>query len=367
MSIKLLYIVSDIDKALAFEWVAQALKKRFDLSFILISKKGSILEGFLKNQDIPVYCISNQVNWLKIWKKIFQLVRYIRPDTVHTHLEKASFLGLSASRIAGVKTRIHTRHHSTMNYRYSKKSILIDLSNNVFSNAIIAPSKNIKNVLVKNELVSEQKVNLIHHGFKFSKFLDPSKADVDNLYDKYHVKAKYPVIGIIARWDELKGIQFVIAAFKRLIKDHPDALLILANANGPFPVKDLLDELPKESYRIIKFEEDLYSLYQLFDIYIHVPIDQHLEGFGQTYVEALAAGIPSIFTLSGVASEFIKHEENALVVPYKDSNAIYQSIVRLLEDKNLSALIVENGRNSLQQFSFERMISKLESLYKEAV
>ncbi len=44
---------------------------------------------------------------------------------------------------------------------------------------------------------------------------------------------------------------------------------------------------------------------------MHVTIGKHYEAFGQIYVEALAAGIPSVFTLTGIAPEIIEHEHNA--------------------------------------------------------
>jgi glycosyltransferase involved in cell wall biosynthesis len=150
-----------------------------------------------------------------------------------------------------------------------------------------------------------------------------------------------------------------------LLSDYPNALLILASANGPYKkeIEGLLSELPEDSYITIPFENDLFALYQLFDIYVHVPINPEIEAFGQTYVEALAAGIPSVFTLSGVASEFIEHEKNALVVPFQDSEAAYYSIVRLLDDEMLKNKMVDNARESIKQFELSTMIQKLKKLY----
>ena len=103
----------------------------------------------------------------------------------------------------------------------------------------------------------------------------------------------------------------------------------------------------------------------MFDIYIHVPVNPSCEAFGQTYVEALAAGIPSVFTLSGVAQEFIVHEENALVVPFKDSNAIYKAMLRLLNDLSLREKLSAEGFQSVSRmFSFEDYIRNLQKLYR---
>jgi glycosyltransferase involved in cell wall biosynthesis len=113
----------------------------------------------------------------------------------------------------------------------------------------------------------------------------------------------------------------------------------------------------------IPFEEDVPALYKLFDVYVHVPINPQIEAFGQTYIEALAARVPSVFTLSGVATEFIAHEKNALVVPFQDAEAIYQAIMRLLEDGLLRDRLREQGVSDVNRFAISNMIDQLQHLY----
>ena len=127
----------------------------------------------------------------------------------------------------------------------------------------------------------------------------------------------------------------------------------------------MLKKLPASNYLIIDFEPNLFALYHLFDIYVHAPIDPEIEAFGQTYVEALAAGVPSVFTLSGVAPEFVEHEKNALVVPFQNSEAIFQAISRLLTDQGLALALAENGRRGIRQFELGTMISKLEAALRK--
>lgn len=77
----------------------------------------------------------------------------------------------------------------------------------------------------------------------------------------------------------------------------------------------------------------------------------------------MAVGIPSIFTMSGIAPELIVHEKNALVVPFMNSENIYQSILRLIQEKDISKHLQLNGRNDVKIFDLNIMISKLEKLY----
>ena len=368
--IRVTYVISNIDKAIAFEWIADRLNsERIITSFILLNPGVTRLEEFLQYRQIPFKYI--RFHGIREFPAAFlKTLIYLcrnRPHVVHCHLFEASLIGLAAALICGVKKRIYTRHHSTYNHQFNRKGIKYDRIINNMSTQIVAISQNVRNILINKEGARQGKLRLIHHGFDLDKFWCAEKSRLIKLQSKYHVKRHYPVIGVIARWIEWKGIQYIIPAFKELLKDYPNALLLLANANGPYKatIEELLSGIPIDNYRIIPFEEDLFTLYHLFDIYVHSPVDAQIEAFGQTYVEALAAGIPSVFTLSGVAHEFITHEQNALVVGYRDSEAIYQGIARILEDEDLKMRLISNGVESVKRFSLDTMINSLEQLYLE--
>jgi glycosyltransferase involved in cell wall biosynthesis len=367
---KVTYIISNIDKALAFEWIADHLPDdRIILSFILLNPGDSQLEDFLiqHGQNVSRIHYNGLRELLPVTYSIWKILRKSRPDIIHCHMFDATFIGLLAAKIAGVKRRIYTRHHSTFNWEYNKKGVLFDRIINILATEIVAISLNVQQVLIKKEKVPVSKIHLIRHGFDLEAFQNVNEERVAKLAQSYNPNGRWPVVGVIARFVEWKGVQYIIPAFQQLLKDYPNSLLILANASGPYQeeIKKLLMNLPAESYRTIGFESDLYSLYQLFTVYVHTPIDEHCEAFGQTYVEALAARIPSVFTLSGIAPEFIVHKKNALVVPFKDSRSIFQAITALLSDQSLHNSLIANGWFSIEQFYLNRLIKDLRDLYVE--
>tara|TARA_B110001450_G_scaffold64533_1_gene61135 strand:- start:39 stop:1157 length:1119 start_codon:yes stop_codon:yes gene_type:complete len=369
--IKITYIISNIDKAISFEWIVENLNSsKFELSFILLNKSESHLFKWLKKQKINTYAIqhSGKRNYFTSFLKVFLILLKIKPEIVHTHLFDANLIGLTTAKILNIKKRIYTRHHSTYHHDNFPKTVKYDLWANLIATKIVAISKNVETILVEREQINNDKITLIHHGFELKNFQSIKKRDVINLKNKYQINDnEYPVIGVIARYIKWKGIEYIITAFKQILKEFPKAKLILANASGPDEkqIKDLLKQLPKANFIEIKFESNLFALYHLFDIYIHTPINSEIEAYGQTYVEALAAGVPSIFTLSGVANEFIKNGENALVVPYNNSKEIEKSINYLLKKPQKSKELIENGIKSVQQFNLDLFINKLEKLYSK--
>lgn len=365
------YIISNINKALAFEWIATHINKdKFNLSFILLNPGDSELEMFFKKNEIQVSRITyhNKKDILKAIYLVYKILKKQKTTIVHTHLFDANIVGLTAAWFSRVLKRIHTRHHSNYHHFYHPKAVKYDKLVNWLSTDIVAITEVVKNILITKEHVNPKKIHLIHHGFMLEQFINCSEISVSKLKQKYLHAGSYPVIGVISRYTEWKGIQYIIPAFSKLLAIYPNALLILANANGEYKeeIKKLLLTVPKQNYIEISFEIDVFSLYQLFDFFVHIPITSEMEAFGQTYVEALAAKIPSIFTLSGIANEFIIDRRNALVVPYQNPDAIYNAILELMQNKTLANTLISNGLKDVnQRFTLNKMIVSLEELYEK--
>lgn len=363
----LVYIVSDLNQSIAFEWLnAHLNSSQIKLSFIFLGNQEGALCKKLRELNVEVAHI--KIDGIKSYPSVFLslvwMLKRLSPSVIHTHLRKADLLGLLAAKICGIKRRITTRHSSTFNHKYHPASVKWDRLINYLATDIVAISENVKQVLVDKENVPKNKIHLIHHGFDLEAFGSVSNDRIQLVINKYKIQPDKIKLGVISRLIEWKGVSYIIGAFNELNVSIEAFHLILANANGPLK-SEIQNELRESgmTYTFIDFEPDLFALYKTFDVYIHAPIDPEVEAFGQTYVEALASGIPSIFTLSGIAHEFIKHERNALVVDYCNSREIAESILRLMDDKELRERMILNGKQDIQQFNLSTFIDKLENLY----
>jgi glycosyltransferase involved in cell wall biosynthesis len=369
MKKKISYIISDIDKALAFEWLASGInKEQFDLSFILLNPGTSHLEEFLIQQNIPVRTLRcrGKKDWPRVWIKLWSILSMHSFDVVHCHLFTASILGLSAAKMAGIQKRIYTRHHSDFHFRYFPKGVKWDKWCNKLATKIIAPSKVVEDVLIVLENVEKDKIVVVHHGFDLDYFKNVPENTKLSLSCKYNSEGQHPVIGVVSRFTELKGIQYIIPAFKKLLIQYPNALLLLFNAQGDYKnnIDALLHDLPDRNYKTIVFEQELAAIYTLFDVFIQASTDFSIEAFGQTYIEALASAVPSVFTLSGIAQDFVIHEKNALAVPFKDSESIYAAMMQLYENPSLAQqLSAEALKVVTEKYPLHKMIQSLERLY----
>ncbi|MBI3555642.1 MAG: glycosyltransferase family 4 protein [Deltaproteobacteria bacterium] len=358
-------------RAVPFEWIAESrISKDFDLSFVILNPGPSEFESCIRATGVPVLSLKYRAK-SALPRAIYELGAHFRahhPDIVHTHLADANVAGLLASRLAGVPGRMYTRHHSDFNHIYFPHAVYQDRFMNSLATKIVATCETGRRVLMDMEGVADEKIKIVNFGLKMELFDDVTDEKVEELRIKYKTKGKFPVVGVIAKYIEWKGIQYVIEAFReQVLKAYPNACLVLANAFGPAHIKEihrLLGQLPQGSYSEIKFEGQLGALYRLFDVFAHVPVDPVCEAFGQTYIEALAARIPSVFTLSGIAREFIEHERNALVVNFRDSEDLAKALLRLLAEPDLAQRLSRQGRKDIETlFPLSRMIDSLHELY----
>lgn len=371
---KITYIISNINRAQEFEWVAQYLnRKQFELNFILIDQLETpeIIDEFKKfNRNVTHYNYSTRFQFIPIFIKLFFQLIQIRPQIVHCHLPEATYLGLTAAFLAGIKNRIYTRHHSTFNHVYHLKSVWVDRYCNTLATNIVSITQLVSNTLINLEKVSPEKIFLIHHAIDIKRFEEVSDEDVYTLKKKHNIPLDHYIVGVISRYTEWKGVQYIIPAFGQFNLQNPKTHLVLANAKkGEYTtqIATLLQQLPTDSYTEIEFESNLFALHKSFDVFIHTPIDAECEAFGQIYIEALAAQTPCIFTLSGIANEFIQSEYNATVVPYKSSKAILHSLIALSTNKQLCTKLTESGFESIQdKFTIAVKLAALEKLYKDA-
>lgn len=367
---KTVYIlISNVTKALEHEWFVTFSKDtEFEIKYILFNSKNSDLFKYISNSKINCrnFQLTSKLHFFIYVVCLSIELLITRPRVIHCHLFEASLIGLIAAKLAGIKTRISTRHHSDFHHLYHPHAVKYDRLVNRLSTHIIAVSSTVESILINKEQVPKEKITVILHGIPLAVMDTPiSQERIEQIRKKYYSPSHQPLIGVISRFVEWKGVHYIIPAFKEILSEYPNALLVLANADGNFSkdIAQLLNSLPPGSYKTIRFENDGQALMKSFDVFVHAPIDAACEAFGQVYIEAMYLQTPMICTLSGIACELVKDNYNALVVNYKDSESIKMQLLKLLADKQLQTSLVTAAAASVRQLSFENKFIKTIALY----
>jgi glycosyltransferase involved in cell wall biosynthesis len=90
------------------------------------------------------------------------------------------------------------------------------------------------------------------------------------------------------------------------------------------------------------------------------------EGFGMVFIEAQAMGLPVVSTLSGGIPEAVKNGETGLLVAERDSAALAEAILRLMQDEELwQQYSLAGRRNVVNHFNLVQQTGRLENLFEQ--
>jgi glycosyltransferase involved in cell wall biosynthesis len=195
-------------------------------------------------------------------------------------------------------------------------------------------------------MVRPKRLHMIHHGVDLERFRPrPRPVTVD-----------VPVILSVGRLVEKKGWTDLLHAFALLAREGRRFRALICG-EGPLrpALEGLRDELGLSAeVRLLgpRGQTDLLSLLQGADMFALVPVvanDGDRDGVPNALVEAMACGLPVVSTDVGGVPDLVRHEENGLLAPARDSAAIAGHIGRLLDDNALRHALGASARRTVEQ------------------
>jgi glycosyltransferase involved in cell wall biosynthesis len=177
----------------------------------------------------------------------------------------------------------------------------------------------------------------------------------------------------VGRLVEKKGAAILLQAMPDVLKQNPDARLIVAGS-GPLEagLRNLARSLNiSDSVEFLGMmpQSHLPALYRqaamaVFPFLVDRSGDQ--EGFGLVQVEAMGCGCPVIAGDLPAIHDTIVHQENGLLVPPGDPKSLARAIVMLLGDPALRDRLSAEGRKRMvERFEWEIVAGKYAKLYKK--
>ena len=106
--------------------------------------------------------------------------------------------------------------------------------------------------------------------------------------------------------------------------------------------------------------EAIAALYQSADIALN---PSRVDNMPNSILEALATGVPVVSTQVGGVPYMVDHGRTALLVPPQDPQAMADSIVRLLRDRDLAHRLASAGLADVQQFGWPAVKNQWIDIY----
>jgi len=246
------------------------------------------------------------------------LARRTRSDVIHTHLSTAGLLGAFAARLARVRSVAHVHGlNSAACFRYS--------------NRIVAVSYAVKAHLC-GQGISSEKIEVCYNGVD-TNWYRPMDCAEGRL--ACGLDSEGPYLGVFGRLSPEKGQYIALEALALIVQVFPAARLVLV---GCGPEEPMLREAAvrlglTKNVLFAGFQSDVRPWMAACDL---VVVPSVREGFGLSAVEGMAMARTVVASRTGGLEEIVEDGQTGLHFAAGDPAQLAETVVRLLEDSDLS-------------------------------
>ena len=367
--INVLHIIERLDiggaEVLLLTFAKNVDKDKFKVIFCCIDEKGSLFEA-IANEGVKIVCLK-PTRYIYGCKRIFALMQLIKKeniDIVNTHLHTANYIGRLVAYMMGVKIICKAEHGYTGDYRKQDiinipKYVKINMFLDRISDAIVYVSEaQLRNS--SNKISNEKKI-VIYNGLDTERF--EFRNDRNSTRKALGLCDEDKVIGIVSNLHKYKGHIYILSSLEKILPFYPLLKLLIV---GEGPEKSSLEKYVndlgiKNNVIFLGGRKDVPELMRAFDILV---VPSLFESFGMTLIEGMYSKLPIIGTNVGGIPEILKDGETGILIPPRDSEAIKNALLKLIENPALAKSMGERGREIvLSKFTGQRYAREMERLY----
>jgi glycosyltransferase involved in cell wall biosynthesis len=303
--------------------------------------------------EVPM---ERHISLMKDVRALWQLIlvfRRERPTMVHSMTPKAGLLCMVAAWLTRVPVRVHTFTGLVFPTAKGLQRKLLMWTDRITCRCatyVIPEGEGVKNDLL-NYGITQKPLRVLGFG-------NIRGVDMHYYNRRSEVMGKAATLRddscitflFVGRIVRDKGIDELCEAFDRLSKEYPQTRLLLVGwrEDDLDPVsdktQDLIDSNPSINYVGEIWGDDLLAYYAAADCFV---LPSYREGFPNTVLEAGAMGLPSIVTDINGSREIIVENENGMIVPPRDADALFVAMRRMLNDDRRRSYMASNARNMI--------------------
>lgn len=344
---------------------------------IAVSGYDEHLNAVAKREKVRTISVPMQRNisplkdLVSLWQ-LYWLFKKEKPEIVHSITPKAGLLSMLAAKLAGVPVRIHTFTGLIFPTKTGFLQVILIFMDRVLCTCathVYPEGQGVKNDLIQYKITSKP-LKVIANGnvngidtVYFSKDKVPFQ-NQQALKKELGISENDFVFVFVGRLVGDKGINELTKAFSQL--PTPNSQLILVG-----PLESNLDPLETETLKEIEdnpniisvgFQNDVRSYFAISDCLV---FPSYREGFPNVVLQAGAMGLPSIVTDINGSNEIIVEGENGLIIPVKNTNALQQAMLKMMESELMYTHLKSNSRERIL-FRYEQQLV-WEAILKEYI
>lgn len=350
--------------------LARRLGDHYNFVFLCLDEVGPLGEQ-LRGEGFSVIDLKRRPGVdLSVARRLHAAVRKHHIDLLHAH-QYTPFFYAAASRglIGTVRSRppiLFTEHGRHYPDQRRPKRVL---ANRVMLRAhdrVTAVGKFVKQALIDNEGISEDRIEVIYNGIdatRFSHAEDPSLRAA--VRDELKLSADARVVLQVARFHPVKDHATAVRGFAAAYAQHADAVLVLVGDGDQIEAtRQLAGELKLgDSVRFLGVRSDIPRLMAAADVFLLSSVS---EGISVTLLEAMGCELPIATTAVGGNAEVVVEGENGLLSPRGDATSLGANLTRLIRSHSMRQQMGAAGRaRLLEMFTQQQMHERYEQVYRQ--
>ena len=239
---------------------------------------------------------------------------------------------------------------------------------NYFIARIITVSSAVKRFITKDGKIPPEKIELVFLGIDLKRY---ERTDPLKIKKEFAIAENAPVIGMVGRFQAVKGHPYFIEAAKEIKKEVPGCKFLLVGARlfdrpsdrgYPDEIRRMIVGAELENDVILTgFREDVPDILSSLNV---LAFPSLRESFGLVVVEAMAVGVPVVSSRCEGPEDIIEDGITGLFVPTKDSGALSTAIVSLLKDPARARFLASTAKARVTSvFDIKAQAKKIENIY----
>jgi glycosyltransferase involved in cell wall biosynthesis len=264
--------------------------------------------------------------------QFWRLVRWMRAkrfDVVQTFFIEANILGPILARFARVPLILGSRRN--LNYWMKPHHLILQRISNRFVSRLVANCEAVRQRVAAMERFPLDRIDVVYNSIDADQFR-PNPEIRRRVRNELQIGEEQVVIGNVSTLRPVKGVQHFVAA-AAVVRDRAPAARFVVIGDGPLrPAIDqqIADLQLGPVFRLLGSQEEIAPYLQAMDIAV---LSSESEGFSNSILEYMAAGLPCVATDVGGNREALGDADGAIVPP-ADAKELAEAILNLVNDPN---------------------------------
>ena len=313
-----------------------------------------------------------------LWRKFAERHAFKPFDAVDTPELLAEGIYPALTKVAPMVVRLYTPHSKFIaeklhNVRPSFDHQFVAMVERVAMlscDVITSPSDDLAEFVANDLGIKQESICIVRNPINTAVFSPEGEKALPDPAD-----GKLRVL-FVGRLEERKGINYLVAAIPEVIKEFPAVEFVIIGddtntAQGQTSVLKGLKETLSQTRTLDKVTfidrvplDALPSYYRSADICI---VPSVYDNSPYTCLESMSCGRAVIGTSAGGTKEYMIHQESGLIIPARDTGAIKEALLTLLQDPQERARLAQGARKrAVEKFDRCEIARQTAELYKLA-